>query len=188
LVVVGVGGWDDYTRPCIESLKKHHPQAELILVDNGSQPAYPHARVRFDRTVGYAEAMNAGLRAAKGAWLMPMNNDVICTGTISLPKHELAVYGAELNSNTQIGTYIEGWVFLFHRSVWEALGPFDENFRVVTYEDVDYSYRARQSDLPLAKIDLPLRHAKHGFRGDTDQHADIRRENREYFMKKHKLS
>lgn len=74
-----------YTRECLGHLKRHtRPPYELILVDNGSKEsparlARAHrARLIRNRTnLGFAKAVNQGMRAARGRYLVWLNNDVL---------------------------------------------------------------------------------------------------------------
>ncbi len=60
-----------------------HSQREVIVVDNGSSDnsgtlaAATGAKViRLEKNRGFAEAVNLGIRAASGDWLLILNNDV----------------------------------------------------------------------------------------------------------------
>jgi GT2 family glycosyltransferase len=72
---------------CLPSIiRQDYPDAEVLLVDNGSTDgsvewaasAYPQVRLLPQaRNLGYAGGMNAGLRAAQGELIAFLNNDVI---------------------------------------------------------------------------------------------------------------
>ncbi|MCX7002835.1 MAG: glycosyltransferase family 2 protein [bacterium] len=82
-----------FLQRCVAALRAQTDRAfELICVDNGSTDgsaewlrtadlaalAGAPARVmRLPRNCGFAAGMNAGLRAATGAWLVPLNVDVV---------------------------------------------------------------------------------------------------------------
>lgn len=80
--------WDgaDLLRPALISLRRQtFTGFETIVVDNGSRDATPSMLaaefpevqvVRFPENRGFAPAVNAGLRAARGEVLALMNNDV----------------------------------------------------------------------------------------------------------------
>lgn len=82
----------EYTRKCIESLRKHCTlDLELILVDNGSTDgtfAYfqsiPGAKaIRNEINRGVAAGWNQGLRVATGEYILILNNDtIVAPGTI----------------------------------------------------------------------------------------------------------
>lgn len=71
---------------CLEALAADtsHPNTEVILVDNGSsdgsvqqaQQRFPHIRVlRLETNQGYAGGCNAGIRAARGDYVLLLNDD-----------------------------------------------------------------------------------------------------------------
>lgn len=72
-------------RRCVDSLARTAPGLyELILVDNGSAPATARyirglrgaVKIRHSENLGFARAVNAGLRAARGEYLAVVNSDV----------------------------------------------------------------------------------------------------------------
>ncbi|HJY05142.1 MAG TPA: glycosyltransferase family 2 protein, partial [Bryobacteraceae bacterium] len=57
--------------------------AEIVVVDNGSvdetadvAARFGLQRIAFDRNLGFATAVNAGISAAKHEWILILNNDV----------------------------------------------------------------------------------------------------------------
>lgn len=81
----------EYTIPCIQSVFDHTKDFELIVIDNGSTDETPnylqslipkHTNVKvatFDKNEGFAKACNTGLEAAKGDYIILLNNDTIVT-------------------------------------------------------------------------------------------------------------
>jgi GT2 family glycosyltransferase/radical SAM superfamily enzyme YgiQ (UPF0313 family)/SAM-dependent methyltransferase len=82
----------ELTQNCLESIWQHTPRHlyELIVVDNGSQDATPaflerlaaSGRIRLivnETNLGYAKACNQGARAARGDYLLMLNNDTLVT-------------------------------------------------------------------------------------------------------------
>jgi len=82
------------TQACLESVRRHTKRPyELILIDNGSTDATPSLLdavkswpdpvrvevIRNDSNRGYAAGVNQGIAAAKGEWLVMLNNDTIVT-------------------------------------------------------------------------------------------------------------
>ncbi len=71
---------------CLKSASKQtYPQIEIIVIDNGSNDGsvdylkqnYSDIKIiANNENIGFASAMNIGFREAKGAYLMPLNNDV----------------------------------------------------------------------------------------------------------------
>jgi GT2 family glycosyltransferase/Flp pilus assembly protein TadD len=85
----------DYTKKCIESVFKHTKEHfELIVVDNGSSDGTleylqselrdhrPEIRIKILRNkhnLGFAAGNNQGIAAAKGDYVLLLNNDVVVT-------------------------------------------------------------------------------------------------------------
>ncbi|MFO0875802.1 MAG: glycosyltransferase family 2 protein [Gemmataceae bacterium] len=73
-------------RQCLRSIEQHCPQAEVFVVDNASRDGSP-AMVRADfpqvrlietgRNAGFAAANNAGLKEARGEYLVLLNSDTV---------------------------------------------------------------------------------------------------------------
>ena len=83
-----------YTRLCLESVMQHsRAPYELILVDNGSTDATPayleevkrragpqHVEVlRFEDNLGFPKGCNEGIKAARGEYVVFLNNDTVVT-------------------------------------------------------------------------------------------------------------
>jgi len=87
--------WDqlEFTRSCLAALVRHtRPPWELIVIDNGSTDGtgtylagvqdvapMPVIVVHNERNVGFPAAINQGLKAARGDYLVLMNNDAVVT-------------------------------------------------------------------------------------------------------------
>lgn len=82
----------DYTKLFLESVKNHtHVPYELIIVDNNSQDETKEflteyqkdkkqVRVLFnEKNVGFPAAVNQGIKASKGLYVVIINNDVVVT-------------------------------------------------------------------------------------------------------------
>ncbi len=85
IVILGFNQMD-YTRKCIESIRKHTRQKyELVLVDNGSQDgtwdlfrSIPGAKaVRNASNLGVAAGWNRGLHECDGDYICILNNDTL---------------------------------------------------------------------------------------------------------------
>jgi GT2 family glycosyltransferase len=76
----------EYTEACLRSIFLNTKEEyEIILVDNGSDPAilleenFVHTLIRNDKNMGYPKAANQGMIEAKGDMICLLNNDVIVT-------------------------------------------------------------------------------------------------------------
>lgn len=91
IIILAWNQWD-YTYACLEALERNTPEPiEIIVVDNGSQDgtnAFLDARAAGDHRYrliknstnrGYAAGCNQGLAAARGEYLVLLNNDVLVT-------------------------------------------------------------------------------------------------------------
>lgn len=77
-VVVPAWNLHDLTAQCVESVGATCG-AEVVVVDNGSEPPYEAAAVRNDENRGFAVASNQGAAVASGDLLVFLNNDTVCT-------------------------------------------------------------------------------------------------------------
>lgn len=157
VVVVGVGEWERFTLPCIESIRHIEPGAQIVVVDNGSlYPPYEGAAfVRTPDIVSYAAALNRGMEAAPEGWCIATNNDVV----FSFPFAEKV---AKLDERALHGFYtrdalgkpfLSGWCYLISPTARRVVGRFDEAFAPMWYEDADYSWRAERAGLRLVEHD-----------------------------------
>src|SRR6266498_1348336 len=87
LVAVVIPNWNGrrFLPGCFESLRRQRfRDFEVVLVDNGSQDdslelsarEYPEVRViALPENLGFAPAVNRGIRAARGRYVALLNND-----------------------------------------------------------------------------------------------------------------
>jgi predicted SAM-dependent methyltransferase len=78
-IVIPVFNQHEMTAACIEAVRRHTSDYELVIVDNGSQPPIDGAAIRNDSNLGFPAAVNQGVRAASGDMIVLLNNDVIVT-------------------------------------------------------------------------------------------------------------
>ena len=92
VVVLAYNNWE-YTRACLYAVRNwsDYPNLEIIVVDNASSDASPEKlrdlerrdeRVRVilnDANLGVAGGYNVGLRAARGDYVILLNNDTFAT-------------------------------------------------------------------------------------------------------------
>lgn len=78
-IIIPVYNQHEMTTECLESVRRHTSDYEIVLVDNGSTPPVPGATLRNETNLGFPVAVNQGIRAAKGDIIILLNNDVIVT-------------------------------------------------------------------------------------------------------------
>jgi GT2 family glycosyltransferase len=83
----------EFTRHCLRAVFRHtRRQFELVVIDNGSNDgtgvylagvqdpsAAPVTIISNARNVGFPAAINQGLQAARGEYLVLLNNDAVVT-------------------------------------------------------------------------------------------------------------
>lgn len=165
-LIIGIDGFEKYTRPLIESIQQHEPDCQIVTIDNASREPYPALGwvCRTERLC-YSAAINTAAGIAHPSdWYIVLSNDVLCTGPFM---HILESYSGDdlvgpLLKNIhieQVGMvhYIEGWCVAISRRAWDEIGPWDEGMQISSYEDCDYSHRARKAGFGLVQ-DLPFVH------------------------------
>jgi len=186
VVIVGINGWDEYTKPCILSIAKHEPDVEVMLIDNASEPPYPISGVRTKR-VSYAEAINKGVKQSQGDWIISINNDVLCQGKFVETIEKLdkgVVYGRQII--TEKGhVWLGNWLAVFHRSLFEKVGGFDPLFEMCGFEDADFCVRAKKLGYMTLPVDLPFHHLWGRTRWQLPKYPQVRKHNMDYFEQKH---
>lgn len=189
VVIVGIDGWEEYTRPLINGIWAYHPDMEVVVVDNASNTPYPKAEhiQRVDQRISYASAINYGIRRSSGEWILSLNNDVLCKGAFAhlidgLDKN--TIYSRQIITE-QGHTWFGNWLCLVSRIVHEKIGGFDPEFAVCGFEDADYSVRGWKLSIPTKPIDLPFEHLWGKTRWDIPGYPATRQGNIDYFEHKH---
>lgn len=162
-----------FLRRCLESIRRHTEDYELILVDNGSPIGGDYMRgtadiyVRNQENLGYAVAVNQGVKLARGEWLVVMNDDVEVmdgwletmqaawgprTGAVSShlhdadPEHRV---GREYY-NIPMG-HMFGALWMTQPEVLAKVGLLDEGYERGMFEDKDLWMRLVKTGYVLGK-------------------------------------
>jgi GT2 family glycosyltransferase len=203
IIIVGIGQWEEYTKPLIESIREYESNVSIVIVDNGGnydldQLAYFPVRVYHLVTplVSYASAINVGLDILVGDedWIIVMNNDVLCTGHFVEYLSKLdtdTLYGNNIHHKSRYfipkAPWIDGWIYAIPNKIFTEVGDWDENFKRASFEDADYSYRAVELGYKIGKSDLPFKHLQESIRKTFDDFKQSRFDNIKYLMEKHGL-
>lgn len=156
-------GYDRLTR-LLRSIEAHTPvNYEVVIVDSGSE-----AR-------GYTTPMNQALRAARGKFLLALNDDIeVAEGWIE-PLLEQARAG--IWACTPDMTHTDGpqvfapYCLLLRRDAFEELGGFDEQF-VLWASDIDLARRLIEAGHPPIKVMLPVP-IVHELNATTGEHPEL---------------
>ena len=158
-----------------------------------------------------AHAWNQGLSASTGEYVAILNNDIIVPDgwmdgvLFSMKQFQLSlaspfpVEGMEFSkfsawagafqtrNRNQIWKNTASFcAFVLHRSLYEKIGGFDENFRIGGYEDTDYLYKLRKNGLSHATVGASVvYHFGSQTMGQFKKRGDLHvSHNRTYFIKK----
>ena len=106
-----------YLEKCLNSLKNQDFSGyEVIVVDNGSTDGsvefirnhFPKTRVvSFDENKGFSRAVNAGIRRAKGRYILLLNNDVIVDPDFLSEIMEVGQYEVGIGALNPVIYYME---------------------------------------------------------------------------------
>jgi len=162
--------------------------------------------------LGCSGAWNQGARAASGEWIMILNNDVllspdwleglleaavrheldIVTPAIREGQHNYDIQKYALELTTRMGNVVRkgkanGICFMVNRRVFDAIGGFDENFRIGQYEDTDFFLRASRAGFRLGTVGSSFLHhfgsvTQKSIKAKTARPYAI--ENKAYFIRK----
>lgn len=205
-LIIGIDGWERYTAPLIESLAAHEPEVLTVVIDNASVTPYPDhpAAPIVQRTerLCYSAAINQahrvacngawyGKRSAGWDWFIVLSNDVLCQGPFAhmlakLPPDHIA---GPCLKEAQGYQYLEGWCVCVPANIWDALGGWDERFRISSWEDVDYTQSTLEHGFNVAFCpDLPFVHLDQRQRFTLSaNYWDSERHNIELFTRKRRM-
>lgn len=193
-LIIGIDGWGQYTAPLVESIRRHEPDCQLVVIDNASAEPYPEMTfVQRTERLCYSAAINhAHQLAGQADWYIVLSNDVLCQGPFS---HMLAALPANCIAGpclkeTHGFQYLEGWCVCIPAPVWNALGGWDEGFLVSSWEDVSFSQSAMEHGFDVIHApDLPFTHLDQRQRFTLSaNYWDSERHNIAYFMEKRKAA
>ena len=163
-IVVGLDHWEDYTKPCLESIRRTNQDFIVTCVDNGSNPPYPTipgvSYVISKRKRSYAAGINLGLEWGEPAdWYIILNNDIVFSQNLychfaGLDHNKLYGFKKWAKGTAGMPTeYLAGWGLLLSNQVYQTLGDFDEKCAPMWFEDADYCIRALKSGIELVELD-----------------------------------
>jgi len=174
--------WDllDRTEQCIDSILKYTQDYRLIIVDNGSQQLtqnylnqlekyFKTTIIRNKENLGYATALNQGMKASDNPYLVWLNNDTVVTKNWleymldTMKQHEsekcgfvlpdssyevnswmLQLKAALPNTDFELDTILGGFT-LVDRQVIDETGYWDERFsKGYGCDEIDYWHRAQK--------------------------------------------
>jgi GT2 family glycosyltransferase len=193
-----------FTRDFVLMLSQHNPEMDILLVDNFSARPYPLdiapnvATIRILRRVGYAVALNDGLRhfSERGDydWYVCFNNDnwinpnPAYSGNITdilQGMNPQVLYGSGENNDEprKMALQWSAWLCI-SRQVFQAVGYFDEKLGAA-FEDFDYELRAMKIGFTLDTAYFPIEHMDEHTRFEDKNYPMSWEKARRYFSLKH---
>jgi GT2 family glycosyltransferase len=135
------------TANCLDSLLDSNSELNVFVVEQNHNVdwSFGNTRVRniyLDQSFNYNQFANIGVKHGKSEWICIANNDLIfepnwfreilkanhpiCSPRCPDDKRQREIFGNEIGE--QVGRHLSGWCFVIKRSLWEAIGGFDEDF------------------------------------------------------------
>lgn len=207
---------EDLLKPCLVSVQQYTDldKCEIVVVANGcvdrteeyllSLPA-PFRHVVHKEPLGFTRAANAGIREARGEYIVLLNND-----TVLLPQPRnmwIDILLAPFNGNHKVGISgpvkfvfdcggtrrraIAFWLAMVKRELFSKIGLLDEAFSPGMGEDADFSIKAELAGYAIVQVPrdgqeefgkgiphqvFPIYHKGSGTFGDKD-YSDVSRRN-----------
>jgi FkbM family methyltransferase len=199
---------DDCLKPCIESLVKNTDMnkiLEVIVVANGCTDKTHEFVASYDDTfkllwfkepLGFTKAANAGLKEAKGDYVILLNNDVLLMDNTWLEKLiepfekdlKVGLVGPEKRYHEMAGgDFITFFCAAIRRELFDKIGYLDEIFSPGTCEDVDFSRKAVGAGYKLIKTEgkFPIEHKYQTTMSEIPGMAEICRRNDKVVYERH---
>jgi len=180
VIIPVINLWKEYTRPCIESLRKQilpdGYELNIHIIDNGSTDETKEIIdsrfckiIRYEENIGVAKSWNLGIENAlnEGAdYVLVINNDTIfgrcCVQELidRFQKNDLVLISPINTTDENIESIINNVqelndgdysAFLIDERLFELVGEFDENFSPAYFEDNDMNYRIKLAKLKSIK-------------------------------------
>ncbi|HJR76234.1 MAG TPA: glycosyltransferase family 2 protein [Nitrospiraceae bacterium] len=210
-LVIALYNQVDYTRRCIESIRAcTGTPYELILIDNGCVDGTAEylrdvpatALITNPTNLGCAKAWNQGIRAASGAAVGILNNDIVVTpgwiekllvfmerGSYGIVcpsaregplDYDLHAYASRFSAACAQAVRHDLYApcMVIDRAVFDRIGLFDEGFSYGGCEDTDFRWRAERAGFSVAMTGSVLIHhysmvtQNHIKRAETNQYWD----------------
>ena len=161
----------------IPDYEKAAQGAQVIVIDNASEDdtavklqamverlGNDSKYIRNETNEKYSKANNQGLALADGEIVVFLNSDIVATGSW-LDKVQNAKKGAFYAATTgvravdgEVYRYLEGWCLFGHKSDFEMIGGWRDDWEGMYWEDNELCWRAEMAGLELKQVDLPLLH------------------------------
>jgi len=175
-IITPAWGHEDITQNLVDGIATTTGvDFELIVVDNGNSftpvQDYPWLRViKPGSNLGFGGGNNLGAKHAKGNILLFINNDIDVLQPYWLSDllkelqsdeivgHELVVDNSYTLMQGKLHSYINGYLMLMHRKIFDDVGGFDTGFGKGWFEDVWFSVVAQNLGYKLREQKAEIYH------------------------------
>lgn len=145
----------------------------VIVMEQRDRVSYRHATtIKAPDEFHYNAFVNHAARQGQAKWIMVANNDLVFTDgwlhsllaadhALVSPKEPNDSRQAEITCNTMgftNGTHFSGWCFMIMRSLWNAMGGFDECVTFWCSDDVVIEQAKALGVTPMLVADAKVRH------------------------------
>lgn len=189
IIMIGMDGWGEWTKPALDSVRQHIPDAPVTVIDHGREPYPRYAGVsilRLANPVSYSHAINLGIKVSPVSdWYLIINNDVMVYEPLDLSKLDPAFIYAKRILNENGVTWVDSWLVLASRQVWDLVGAWDEGFQMCGFEDADWCIRAAQLGIAIQPLAWNIKHFWGKTRWALPGYKEQRLKNIEYLNHKH---
>ncbi len=146
----------------VDSLKPDHNNYELIVVENGSDEirlTEGGTRVHTEKPLGYAEAVNLGLKVSSGDRIMILNSDA------EVQNHDwqhtldrlfdscydigLAIPLLKNKGEPRFSEQMVGACWCLKKRVYEEVGDLSTEYGLGYFEDTDYFMRVKKAGFQI---------------------------------------
>ena len=160
--------------PLLHSIEKYTDltDIEIIIIANGYNIklkdrfifSIPIELIWFDNAIGFSKAINEGIKASKGKYIILLNDDIILLEQHKnqwinmllepfLKDNITGITGpVKRYSNIINKDFILFFCACIKKDIIDKIGLLDENFRIGSQEDIDYSARIENEGYKLVQV------------------------------------
>lgn len=173
--------WEELLKPCLESIIKNTSaerlaETEVIVVANGcpyetisqlkrnfNTSINKLKVIEYPQAIGYTRATNAGIKEAKGEYIILMNDDCVILDYAGKDEwmnilkkpfadHTVGVTGVKkIYSQQAKASFLVFFLVMIKKTTFDVVGYLDESFSPGGGEDIDFCLRLKKHGLRGAK-------------------------------------
>jgi O-antigen biosynthesis protein len=191
---------------CLDSVRKHSSDYELIVVDDGSPLDTKFLKDNSDQYVAHKKALgiapswNDGIKMAQGNYIAIINDDIVVRpnwleamaealdtiegAMVSAPAVHMMPFGQGTGC-VECRGWFPGYCFMLTKDTVIKVGLFDEQFTPYNYEDVDYWTRVYKAGGKLVRnYSVQITHKEGDVIHKFENNSAVDKANREKYFNK----